>query len=82
MEFYISKITEKCRYFDIPCKQVEPETIPYVGHKAGTGGSKYVQNIAGRQYVKIKLESAGGYDIQALNVALAAGKKVKLVICE
>ncbi len=82
MEFYISKITEKCRYFDITCKQVEPETIPYVGHKAGTEGGKYVQKIAGRQYVKIKLESAGGYDIQALNAAFAAGKKVKLVICE
>ncbi len=38
--------------------------------------------IKGRKSVKIELENSGAYDVEALKAMLAAGKKVKLVICE
>ena len=42
----------------------------------------FSQKTPGQKSVKIKLESNGSYDIEALKAAFAAGKKVKLVICE
>ena len=47
---------------------------------AGVG--MYPLKIKGRKSVKIELENSGAYDVEALKAMFAAGKKVKLVICE
>ncbi len=41
----------------------------------------FSQKTPGQKSVKIKLESNGSYDIEALKAAFDAGKKVKLIIC-
>lgn len=47
---------------------------------AGVG--MYPLKVKGRKSVKIELENSGAYDVEALKAMFAAGKKVKLVICE
>ncbi len=42
----------------------------------------FIEKMPGRKSVKIKLESAGAYDIDLLNAALNSGKKVKITIVE
>lgn len=45
-------------------------------------GDRFKQKLVGASSVSVLIESAGAYDVKALNAAFDAGKKVKLVICE
>ena len=63
--------------FYITSMQEDCEMLDF---QAGVG--MYPQKIKGRKSVKIELENSGAYDVEALKAMFAAGKKVKLVICE
>jgi hypothetical protein len=88
-EFFVTSVKEECAYFDVTCKEpvsINPDDVicdchdvrPYIMPQSQAAG--FVEKMPGRKSVKIKLESAGDYDIKILNAAMAIGKKVKIEI--